>query len=67
MAPSPRSDLEQIEAESQRLKTVGDYKHGSIKRVKLTRFLTYSAVEFSPGPRLNMVVGPNGTGKVRSH
>jgi len=51
------------EGVSQRMKTVGDYKHGSIKRIKLTRFLTYSAVEFCPGPRLNMVVGPNGSGK----
>lgn len=60
---SPRSDQEQIEQMASQLETVGDYKHGSIKRIKLKRFLTYSAVEFSPGPRLNMVVGPNGTGK----
>ncbi|KAL7447892.1 hypothetical protein ACHAWC_000188, partial [Mediolabrus comicus] len=39
------------------------YKPGSIKRVKLKNFLTYDAVEFFPGPRLNVVVGPNGTGK----
>mmetsp|Transcript_26638 Transcript_26638/g.55195 ORF Transcript_26638/g.55195 Transcript_26638/m.55195 type:complete len:1127 (+) Transcript_26638:256-3636(+) len=39
------------------------YKPGSIKRVKLKNFLTYDAVEFYPGPRLNVVVGPNGTGK----
>eukprot|EP00804_Cyclotella_cryptica_P029179 CCRYP_005358-RB/>CCRYP_005358-RB protein AED:0.03 eAED:0.03 QI:457/1/1/1/1/0.8/5/1195/799 len=39
------------------------YKPGSIKRVKLNNFLTYDAVEFFPGPRLNVVVGPNGTGK----
>jgi hypothetical protein len=39
------------EALSRRWKTVGDYKHGSIKRIKLTCFLTYNAVEFSPGPR----------------
>lgn len=51
------------DADQEWLDTVGDFKHGSIKRIKLTRFLTYSAVEFSPGPRLNMVIGPNGTGK----
>jgi len=39
------------------------FKPGSIKRVKLKNFLTYDAVEFMPGPRLNVVVGPNGTGK----
>jgi hypothetical protein len=33
------------------LKIVGDYKHGSIRRIKLHNFLTYSDVEFSPGPR----------------
>lgn len=32
-------------------------------RVRLQNFLTYHDVEFSPGPRLNVVVGPNGTGK----
>ena len=36
---------------------------GSIVRVKLTNFVTYTAVEFFPGPSLNMVIGPNGTGK----
>jgi hypothetical protein len=51
----PPSDQEQTEHEMARqLETVGDYKHGSIKRIKLTRFLTYSAVEFSPGPRYVM-------------
>ena len=36
---------------------------GSIVRVKLVNFVTYTAVEFFPGPSLNMVIGPNGTGK----
>lgn len=39
------------------------HQPGSIVRVKLKDFVTYTAVEFSPGPRLNMVIGPNGTGK----
>ena len=39
------------------------HQPGSILRVKLTDFVTYTAVEFSPGPSLNMVIGPNGTGK----
>lgn len=40
-------------------------KHGpgAIVRVKLTDFVTYNSAEFLPGPRLNMVIGPNGTGK----
>ena len=39
------------------------YEVGAIVRVKLHQFLTYQDVEFKPGPRLNVVMGPNGTGK----
>lgn len=39
------------------------YQPGAIVRVKLTNFVTYASVEFFPGPNLNMVIGPNGTGK----
>lgn len=39
------------------------YRTGAIVRVKLTDFVTYTSVEFFPGPKLNMVIGPNGTGK----
>ena len=40
-------------------------KHGpgAIVRVKLSDFVTYRSAEFFPGPKLNMVIGPNGTGK----
>lgn len=31
--------------------------------MKLVDFLTYDDAEFRPGPYLNMVLGPNGTGK----
>jgi len=60
---SQSTNMPPPDEEAELLKVVGDYKHGSIRRVKLSNFLTYSDVEFSPGPRLNMVVGPNGTGK----
>lgn len=36
---------------------------GSIVRVVLHNFLTYDHVDFCPGPYLNMIIGPNGTGK----
>lgn len=39
------------------------YKVGAIKRIKVTNFVTYTQAEFFPGPKLNMVIGPNGTGK----
>ncbi|PWW78494.1 P-loop containing nucleoside triphosphate hydrolase protein [Tuber magnatum] len=39
------------------------FQTGSIVRIKAENFVTYTAVEFFPGPNLNMVIGPNGTGK----
>ena len=39
------------------------HQPGAIVRVKLANFVTYTAAEFFPGPNLNMVIGPNGTGK----
>ncbi|GAA6015672.1 hypothetical protein JCM10207_008167 [Rhodosporidiobolus poonsookiae] len=39
------------------------YVTGSIVRIKCHSFLTYDEVEFRPGPALNMIIGPNGTGK----
>jgi hypothetical protein len=39
------------------------HQPGAIIRVKLTNFVTYTSAEFFPGPNLNMVIGPNGTGK----
>lgn len=39
------------------------YVNGSIVRIALTNFVTYDWCEFFPGPQLNMIIGPNGTGK----
>ena len=39
------------------------YIPGSIVRIQLKNFVTYDFVEFCPGPYLNMILGPNGTGK----
>ncbi|KAG5644817.1 hypothetical protein DXG03_007639 [Asterophora parasitica] len=39
------------------------YIPGSIVRICLHNFVTYDDVEFSVGPYLNMILGPNGTGK----
>ena len=50
---------ETLRAES----SLREHQPGSIVRVKLENFVTYAAVEFFPGPSLNMVIGPNGTGK----
>uniref|UniRef100_A0A6B2KWP9 Structural maintenance of chromosomes protein 5 n=1 Tax=Arcella intermedia TaxID=1963864 RepID=A0A6B2KWP9_9EUKA len=39
------------------------YKEGSIVKLTLTDFITYDHVVVTPGPRLNVLIGPNGTGK----
>lgn len=39
------------------------YVPGSIVRIQLKNFVTYDFVEFRPGSSLNMIFGPNGTGK----
>lgn len=39
------------------------YLPGSIVRICCQNFLTYDFVQFAPGPRMNMILGPNGTGK----
>ena len=40
------------------------YKQGTIKQIKVNNFMTYGGtVTIRPGPRLNLVLGPNGTGK----
>ena len=39
------------------------FQPGAIVRVQVDDFVTYEHAEFLPGPNLNMVIGPNGTGK----
>jgi len=39
------------------------FQPGAIVRITLTNFVTYTFAEILPGPSLNMIIGPNGTGK----
>ena len=39
------------------------FRKGSVLRVSMKNFLTYDSCEVFPGPRLNVILGPNGTGK----
>ncbi|KAG9354043.1 hypothetical protein JZ751_012167 [Albula glossodonta] len=39
------------------------FVEGSIVRITMQNFLSYNYSEVIPGPNLNMIVGPNGTGK----
>nr|XP_005155632.1 structural maintenance of chromosomes protein 5 isoform X1 [Danio rerio] len=41
----------------------GDFMEGAIVRITMHNFLTYDHSEVFPGPKLNMIVGANGTGK----
>lgn len=42
---------------------IGEYNDGNIIHIKLHNFVTYSDTEFWLLPTLNMIIGPNGTGK----
>uniref|UniRef100_A0A915D3K9 Structural maintenance of chromosomes protein 5 n=1 Tax=Ditylenchus dipsaci TaxID=166011 RepID=A0A915D3K9_9BILA len=37
--------------------------HGAIVKIVFSNFLTYDKVTCVPGPFLNVIIGPNGTGK----
>eukprot|EP00873_Tetraselmis_striata_P002062 jgi/Tetstr1/422326/TSEL_013169.t1 len=39
------------------------WRPGTVKKVIVENFMTYSKCTIIPGPRLNLVLGPNGTGK----
>ncbi|CAG2122574.1 unnamed protein product, partial [Medioppia subpectinata] len=39
------------------------FKNGNLVRLLLRDFMTYKKVEMKAGPNLNLVLGPNGTGK----
>eukprot|EP00803_Ostreobium_quekettii_P001868 evm.model.scf_333.6 EVM.evm.TU.scf_333.6 scf_333:84348-99607(+) len=41
----------------------GAFKKGSLKRIKLENFMTYKKAEVVAKPSLNVILGPNGTGK----
>jgi hypothetical protein len=58
MAPAPRQPLKARAGFDS-----NGYKPGAILRIKVINFVTYNSAEFFPGPKLNMVIGPNGTGK----
>ena len=38
-------------------------KRGSIKKIRLKNFMSYTNASFEPGRKFNVIVGPNGSGK----
>lgn len=60
---SPQTNRTVSHLPSRELNAPRKHQPGSIVRVKLTDFVTYTNAEFLLGPNLNMIIGPNGTGK----
>ncbi|RFU79479.1 structural maintenance of chromosomes 5 [Trichoderma arundinaceum] len=59
------SESEEDERPPRRTAPIGNdgFQPGAIVRVSVQNFVTYEKAVFLPGPNLNMVIGPNGTGK----
>ncbi|KAJ1816349.1 Structural maintenance of chromosomes protein 5 [Coemansia sp. RSA 2599] len=55
--------LRTLKKEATGSSSISGYKPGSIKHISLRNFVTYDSIEVSPGPNMNMIIGPNGTGK----
>ncbi|KAH9824906.1 hypothetical protein DFH28DRAFT_942164 [Melampsora americana] len=55
--------LETVQEESYGERHPDGFLPGSVVRLSATNFMTYSEVEFHFGSHLNMIIGPNGTGK----
>ncbi|RCI17475.1 hypothetical protein L249_2929 [Ophiocordyceps polyrhachis-furcata BCC 54312] len=60
---SPKRRRVKLEADNLDATADNEFQPGAIVRVKVIDFVTYENAEFLPGPNLNMVIGPNGTGK----
>ncbi|BGP13190.1 Structural maintenance of chromosomes protein 5 [Rhodosporidiobolus nylandii] len=59
----PEEEIDYTHEKQQLVRDDSGYVTGSIVRIACRSFLTYDFVEFRPGPALNMIIGPNGTGK----
>ncbi|CAO1614814.1 unnamed protein product [Parajaminaea phylloscopi] len=57
------AEIDTLPALAEPVRDTDGFLPGSITRVALQNFVTYDYTEFSPGPHLNMIIGPNGTGK----
>ncbi|KAI9239774.1 MAG: hypothetical protein BYD32DRAFT_410198 [Podila humilis] len=59
----PRNRLSSNSASGATTMDKSEYQHGAIMKVSMKSFVTYEFCSFTPGPNLNMIIGPNGTGK----
>ncbi|KAJ1022424.1 hypothetical protein NDA16_003413 [Ustilago loliicola] len=63
VVPADTDASNHIDAEHRTQRSADRYLPGAIRRIALSNFLTYDSVEFRVGPYLNLICGPNGTGK----
>ncbi|RKP03395.1 hypothetical protein CXG81DRAFT_23921 [Caulochytrium protostelioides] len=56
-------DAAAVNAEARAFAGEPEFAHGAVRRVRLRNFCCYTDTEFRCGPRFNLIVGPNGTGK----
>lgn len=43
------------------------FSRGNILSLRMTNIMTFASVELIPGPRLNMIIGPNGAVRLEKH
>uniref|UniRef100_A0A8I7B9R0 Structural maintenance of chromosomes protein 5 n=1 Tax=Hordeum vulgare subsp. vulgare TaxID=112509 RepID=A0A8I7B9R0_HORVV len=59
----PSASASTSAAQHQHKRGDDDYVSGNIVKIELCNFMTYGRLVYRPGPRLNLVVGPNGSSK----
>nr|WJN25111.1 structural maintenance of chromosome protein [Pseudozyma pruni] len=63
IVPADSEAANGAEQGTQKQRSADKYLPGAIRRIALSNFLTYDSVEFRVGAYLNLICGPNGTGK----
>lgn len=63
VVPASNEAVNNADTEHRSHRSEDKYLPGAIRRIALSNFLTYDSVEFRVGPYLNLICGPNGTGK----
>ena len=62
-APRRRENLSDNGMDSERRRGPSKFSKGAVWRLRLVNFLVYEDTFVEFGPRLNVVIGPNGCGK----
>ncbi|CDS01233.1 hypothetical protein, partial [Sporisorium scitamineum] len=63
LVPTDTEPASSDEQDHRKRRSPDKFLPGAIRRIALSKFLTYDSVEFRVGPYLNLICGPNGTGK----